>query len=307
MLYDTIIIGAGPAGMTAAVYASRREMKTLVIGAITGGQVAWAGEIENYPGFKSIKSWELIKGMREQVEANGVEIKSEQVEKIEEINDGKGRYFKVKTGAGEYEGRTVVICAGLFPRKLGIPSENRYAGRGISYCANCDGPFYKGKSVAVVGGGNAALDAAEVMSKIAAKVYLVHRSCNFKAFEAVLEEVGKRENVEVLTDSEIEEISGETKIENIRVINNKTGDKREIAVDGVFIEIGRVPNTEFVGDFVSRDDRGQIIVDELCRTSRPGVFAGGDVTNVRFKQITVAIGQGTIAALAAYQYLQRKE
>jgi thioredoxin-disulfide reductase len=306
-MYDTIIIGAGPAGMAAAIFAARREMKTLLIGAITGGQMAWAGEIENYPGFKSVKSWELIANFREQVILSGAEIKSEQVLKFEELTRGTDKIFIITTATSEYEARTVIIAMGLVPRKLGIQSENRYGGKGISYCANCDGPFYRGKAVAVVGGGNAALDAAEVMSKIGEKVYLIHRSKNFKAFETVLDKVKKRENVEILTDSEVKEIGGEGKIENIKVLNSLTGEEKMLEISGLFLEIGRIPNTDTIDGFVERDERGQIIVDELCRTSRAGVFAAGDVTQTRFKQITIAMGQGTIAALAAYQYLQRKE
>src|SRR3989339_551816 len=295
-MYDTIIIGAGPAGFTAGIYAARREMKALIFGREIGGQVAWASEIENYPGFKNIQSFDLIMRMQEQVKDLGVKIKKN--------TDGT---FMVFTNKDIFQSKTIVIAMGLIPRKLNIPGEAQFLGRGVTYCANCDGPFYKNRTVAVVGGGNAALDAAEVLSKIAKKVYLIHRNDQFKAFDILVDEVKKIENIEMLTFCETREILGDKKVEKIKVFNSQTNKEREIEIDGIFIEIGRVANTELVKDLVERDAGNHILVNERCATKTPGVFAGGDVTQVPYKQISIAIGQGTIAALSAYQYLQLKE
>jgi len=302
-MFDVIIIGGGPAGLTAAIYAARREMKTFVVAKEVGGQVVWASEIENYPGFKSIKNFELIRRMREQVEGLGVKIIIDEIVKLE--HDGEN--FAVHTNKEKFEARSVILALGLSPRRLAIPGEGEFNGRGVSYCANCDGPLYRGKTVAVVGGGNSAVDAAEFLSKIAAKVYLIHRRDEFRAFESLVEEAKNRENIEVLTDSEVKEIFGEKKVEKIKVKNGRTGEEREIALDGVFVEIGRIALTDLAKDLVKRDQRGQILVDEKCRTSAEGIFAAGDTTQVEFKQITIACGQGTIAALSAYQYLQLKK
>jgi len=302
-MYDLIIIGAGPAGMTAGIYAARREMKTLIIGSEVGGQMVWANEIENYPGFAKISSFELIENMRQQTLSFGAEIKIEEVKKIERKDNGN---FTVYTGRNSFEAQAVLIAMGLSPRRLTVPGEIEFNGKGISYCANCDGPFFKNKTVAVIGGGNSALDAAEMMSKIASQVYLIHRNESFKAFDALISEVHERPNIEVILDSEVKEISGAGKVEKIEIINSKDNSIREIKTDSVFIEVGRIASTDLVGDFVDRNDKSQIIVNDKGETKTPGLYAAGDVTNCEIKQITVAIGQATIATLNAYQYLQLK-
>ncbi|PLX27250.1 thioredoxin-disulfide reductase [Candidatus Parcubacteria bacterium] len=300
-MFDTIIIGAGPAGMTAGIYAARREMKTLIIGKEVGGQVVWASEIENYPGVKKIQSFELIQNFKEHVESFGVEIKTDEVKEIVKKDD----FFEIITNNTKYETKTVIVAIGLSPRRLAIKGEEEFAGKGVTYCANCDGPFYRDKEVAVVGGGNSALDAAEMLSKIAKKVYLIHRRDEFKAFEALVSEVKARENIELVLNANISEIKGNTKVEKIEVTNND-GTKKEINVDGVFIEIGRIARTDLVKELAERNERDEILVDEKCRTKTKGLFAAGDVTQIPFKQISSANGQATIAALAAYQYLQLK-
>lgn len=286
--------------MTAGIYAARREMKALIIGKELGGQLIWASEIENYPGFKSISNFELISKMQEQVKNLGVEIKTEEVKKIEKTDDK----FILHTNKSQFEAKTVILALGLVPRRLAVPGEREFTGKGVSYCATCDGPFYKNKTVAVAGGGNSAVDATEILSKIAAKVYLIHRRDEFRAFEALVEEVKSKKNVELVLSSEIKEVVGSNKLEKIKVVNKKTGQEKEIAVDGLFVEVGRIASTDLVADMVKRDEKNQIIVDEKCQTGLPGMFAAGDVTPVEFKQITIACGQATIAALAAYQYIQ---
>ncbi|MEA1962623.1 MAG: thioredoxin-disulfide reductase [Patescibacteria group bacterium] len=302
-MFDTIIIGAGPAGFTSGIYAARREMKTMIIAKEPGGQVALASKIENYPGFKSIGSYDLITKMQEQVKALGVKIKIDEVKKIEKQNDDS---FVLHTTKEKYRGKTIIIAMGLSPRRLAIQGEDEFNGKGVSYCANCDGPFYKNKTVAVVGGGNAALDAAEVMSKIAKKVYLAHRREEFRGFEILLDKVAEKENIKFLLNTEVKEIIGKERVEKIKVYNNKTKKEKKIKLDGVFVEVGRVAHTDFVADFVERDKKDQIIVGQNCETKTSGIFAAGDVVVGDFKQITIAMGQATIAALAAYQYLQLK-
>jgi len=307
-MFDTIIIGLGPAGMTAGIYAKRREMKTLIIGKELGGQVIWASEIENYPGFKSISNTDLINKMYDQVKSLGAEIKMDEVATIEPVYNNKNlEHFIVKTKKEKFLGKTVILTMGLAPRRLAIPGEEKFNGKGISYCANCDGPFYKNKTVAVVGGGNAAFDAAEILSKISEKVYLIHRRQEFRAFEALINEVKNRDNIEMILDSEIEEIMGNERVEGIKVINIKTNASQELKVDGIFIEIGRIAHTDLIADLVKRDEKGMIIVNNKFETSQEGIFAAGDVTPLEFKQITIACGQATVAALAAYQYLQLKQ
>lgn len=301
-MYDTIIIGAGPAGMTAAIYAARREMKTLIISKDVGGQVALAFDIENYPGFTSINSADLIQKMQDHVKAIGVEIKLDEIKTIEKQDDR----FILFTNKDKFETKTIILAMGLAPRRLAIAGEKEFAGKGVSYCANCDAPLYKNKIVGVVGGGNAALDAAEVLSKIAKKVYLIHRSEKFAAFDGLVDEIKTRENIEILLNSEVKEITGGDKLEKLKVFDSKENATTELDADGLFIEVGRIAHTDLVENLVERDARGQIIVNEKCQTSTEGVFAAGDVTQIEYKQITTATGQGTIAALAAYQYLQLK-
>lgn len=302
-MYDVIIIGSGPAGLTAGIYSTRREMKTLIIGKELGGQLIWASGIENYPGFEQINSFELIAKMSEQATKLGAKIISSEVSEIIREDDS---FFTIKTVSEVYRSKTIIIAMGLSPRRLSVPGERELNGRGVSYCANCDGPLYKGKVVAVIGSGNAALDAAEILSKIAAKVYLINRGHDFKAFDVLVKAVEKCTNIEIIYNAETKEIGGINKVENIKyneLLNNKIN---KINVDGVFVEIGRVAATDIVAPFVERNEQQQIIVNNRAETKTLGVFAAGDVTNSEIKQITVAVGQGTIAALNAYQYLQLK-
>lgn len=301
MIYDVIIIGSGPAGMTAGIYAVRREMKTLIIGRELGGQLIWASEIENYPGFENIKSFELITRMKNQAVNAGVLFHDDEVKQIEK---GENGLFTLFTNKESFETKTVIIAMGLSPRRLAVPGEVEFNGRGVSYCANCDGPFYKNKTVAVIGGGNSALDAAEVMSKIASKVYLVHRNDDFRAFETLIEEVKARPNIELVMSADVKSINGGEKVDKIIVLDKTTNTEKEILLDGVFIEIGRIASTDLVGDLVDRDEKNQIIAKTNMETKTPGLFAAGDVVSCEFKQITIANGQATIAALSAYQYIQ---
>lgn len=304
MIYDTIIIGAGPAAFTAAIFTTRREMKTLIIGRELGGQIVWAGEIENYPGFKSILNFDFIEKFKDHALSCGADFKQEEVKVIEKMTDGN---FKLITNREEFVAKTVILTIGLSPRRLAVPGEMEFSGKGVSYCANCDGPLYKGKKVVVIGGGNSAFDAAEVLSKIASEVYLIHRSKEFRAFDGLVNEVRQRGNVKIITEAKIKEIKGQLKVEKIIYLNSNNQEE-ELAVDGVFIEVGRIAHTDLVSDLVERDEKMQLVVNQKMETKTPGIFAAGDVTNAsEFKQISIASGQATIAALSAYKYLQSKD
>jgi len=303
-MYDIIIIGAGPTGLTAAIYAARRMMKTLVISKNIGGQMVWASEIANYPGVKTIGAIELVQNMSQQVKDFGVGIKIDEVKKIDKNTDGS---FKIDGKKQSYLTKTIVLAMGLAPKQLGLARENQLVGKGISYCANCDGPLFKGKPVAVVGGGNAALDATEVLSKIASQVYLIYHKPKFKGFESLVAWVEARKNIIIMLASDVVEIIGEQKLERLKIENKIDRTVKEIKVDGFFIEIGHMPKTEWLADLVERDGKGQINADLSAKTSQAGVFAAGDVTPGEFKQIIIGCGQGAVAALSAYKYLQEKK
>jgi alkyl hydroperoxide reductase subunit F len=303
-MYDVIIIGAGPAGFSAAIYAARREMKTLLISKHSGGQVIWASVIENYPAFKSISSTELMAKMEEQVKSLGVEMKIAEVSQIEKLADEN---FEVSFGNEKVQAKTVITCLGASHRHLNVPGEKELDGRGVAFCANCDGPLFKNKTVAVVGGGNSALDAAEVLSKIASKVYLIHQFKDFQAFEKLEEKVRGINNIEIILENKVEEIKGDKKVASISIRPTEGGEAREITLDGIFIEIGFVVNTNLVANLVQLNDNKEIVVNPKGETSLSGLFAAGDCANTAFKQITIASGSGTTAALGAYQYIQLKE
>lgn len=303
-MFDTIIIGAGPTGLTAAIYTSRRMLKTLLISKNIGGQIIWTSEIENYPGIKLTKGAKLATKMYDQARSFGVETRAAEVNKIIKKENGN---FIIQTNNEKFETKTIIIAMGLVPKALNLANEKELVGRGISYCANCDGQFFKGKTVAVVGGGNAALDAAEVMSKIANQVYLIYRKEKLKGFEILISKIINKSNIKIILNSEIVEISGKDKLERIKVANRAEQKTLELDLDGLFVEIGHEPRTDLVADLVKRDGKGQIIVDLNGQTSLDGMFAAGDVTQSEFKQIVIGCGQGAVAALSAYKYLQTKQ
>jgi thioredoxin-disulfide reductase len=299
MIYDVIIIGAGPAGFTAAIYASRRSLKTLVLSKGLSDQISETPHIENYPGFEKIEGYKLIKKFEEQVKDFGVKIIYEEVVKV---YPGKDKFI-VETVKKSYEGKTVILAFGKIPRTLNIPGEKEFTGKGVSYCSTCDAPLFKEKTVAVIGGGNAALDAALLLSKITKKVYLVHRRDEFRGFECEIDKVKKRENIELVLNAVAIEFNGDKVLKSVIIENVNTKERKELKVNGAFVEIGSEVKTDFVKDFVKLDKHGHIIINKNCETSRPGIFAAGDVTNTPFKQIIVAAGEGAKAGLNAYNYL----
>jgi thioredoxin reductase (NADPH) len=305
-IYDVIIVGAGPAGLTAGIYASRRDLKTLVIGKSLGGQCIANHRIENYPGFKRVSGLKLIENMEKQVKFFGVEIILEEVLSIKE----SGKKFIVKIPGKQFETKTVIFAFGKTPRSLGIPGEKHLECKGVSYCATCDGPLYKNKVVAVIGGGNSALDAALYLSKISKKVYLIHRRDEFRGFEASVDQLKEKKNVEFVLNSNPLEFKGKKCLESLVVKNNKTNEIKEIKVDGAFIEIGSDVDTRLLKDFVKLDENNHIIINNVCETFypnnhkvRPGIFAAGDITNTPFKQIVVAASEGAKAALQSFGYI----
>ncbi|HHH99997.1 MAG TPA: thioredoxin-disulfide reductase [Thermococcus litoralis] len=305
--WDVLIIGAGPAGFTAAIYATRYGLETIIISKDIGGNVALTDLIENYPGFpEGIKGAELANRMHEQVKKLGVPIVFDEVERIDPTEcayyEGSCK-FNVKTKNGKvYKARAVIIAVGAEPRKLRVPGEDKFYGRGVSYCATCDGPLFKGKDVIVVGGGNTALQEALYLKEIGVNVTLVHRRDQFRA-DKILQDRFKKAGIPAILNTVVMEIKGDQKVESVVLQNVKTGEKFEKKVDGVFVFIGYEPKTDFVKHLGITDEQGYIPVDMHMRTKVKGLFAAGDITNV-FKQIAVAVGQGAIAANSAKELLE---
>ena len=299
-LYDVIIIGSGPAGMTAAIYSARKGLKTLVLSKDVGGQLNLSAELENYLGYSYIEAPELINRFEEHVERFDItRVVGEEVVNLELADKIK----IVHTQAGNcYQGRTLIIASGKYPRSLGVPGEDRLLGKGVAYCATCDAPFYKDKVVAVVGGGNSALEAAGELQRWATHVYLVVRG-TYSADDILVDRVTRMEKMEVLLNYDTLEILGEQQVTGLRVRSRDDHSERTLTVDGVFVEIGLLPNTAFAMDVLELNADGEIIIDCQTHTGVPGVFAAGDVTNVRDKQVLVAAGEGVKAALRAHEYL----
>jgi thioredoxin-disulfide reductase len=298
-MYDVIIVGAGPAGLTAAIYASRRGLNTLILAKNLGGEAINIARIENYPGYKQIEGVSLIQKMEEQVRSFGVEIVYEEVVKI----IPKKEWFIVKTMEKDYETKTIILAFGKTPRSLNVPGETEFTGKGISYCATCDAPFFKGKTVAVIGGGNSALDSAVLLSGLAKKVYLIHRRDEFRGFESFVDELKKKNNVEFVLNSTVVEFKGDKILKSVTIEDVNTKKKKDLIIDGGFIEIGSEVKTDFIKNLVELDKYNQIVINKNSETSYPGIFAAGDVTDTPFKQIVVAAGTGAKAGLNAYNYI----
>jgi alkyl hydroperoxide reductase subunit F len=298
--YDVIIVGAGPAGLTAGVYCARKLLKTLLVSDTIGGQalVSWA--IENYMGYRMITGEDLMKKFEEQVRTLDIRLELDRVSRIAP----DGGLFAVTTVSGTtLKAKSLILTQGKQPRKLGVQDEEKYLGRGLSICSTCDGPLYKGKKVVVVGGGNSAIETAVEMSGIAASVSLIVRN-TIKADPVYIKKLEGEKNITVHLHARITALAGDPFLERITITTEGQGDQ-SIDVDGVFIDIGWTPNTEILDGLVELNDRREIVVDLDGRTSRPGVFAAGDVTSVRGKQIIIAAGDGAKAALEAYDYLMK--
>jgi alkyl hydroperoxide reductase subunit F len=298
-MFDVIIIGCGPAGMTAAVYAARKQLNILLVTEDFGGQPMWTRGIENYMGYQFVTGPELMAKFQEQVEKFPIQIEYEAVKKIEILTDGT---FAVITADHEYATKTIIVASGKRPKRLQIPGESQFIGRGVSYCATCDGPLYSGNTVAVVGAGNSAVQAAIEISAIAKKVYLVIRN-TYRADPILVEQIEKLANVEAVFGYKSKEIWGDKFVERYVITNIQSGKDATLIVDGVFVEVGLWPNSEFMRGVVDLTLQGEIKVDCRTRTNVPGIFAAGDVNDGPDKQIVIAAGDGAKAVLGAYDYL----
>ena len=303
--YDLIIIGAGPAGLSASIYASRYKLNHLVLGVSPGGQMGEIYEIENYPGFPSISGRELIEKFLEHSKKFGAEIRNESVVKIKKNETG---LFEVETSFGIYQAQALIMAMGAVYRKMNIPGEKEYTGKGVSYCATCDAIFFKGKTVSVVGGGNSAVVVALELADFAKKVYLIHRGEKMSAEPAWLEKLNNLKNLEILKDNEVLEIKGKEKVEKI-ILTKPFNDKVSLSVDGVFIEVGTDPGVELAKKIgVETDEQNYIKVNADMSTNIAGIFGAGDITNGsnKFRQVLSACTEGALAAVGTYKMLKLK-
>lgn len=300
-IYDVVIIGGGPGGYTAALYAARANLTVLLLEKLTpGGQMGTTDVIDNYPGFpEGINGFELAMQMKQGAERFGVETKLSEVLSV----DLKGAVKQIRTADGTYQAKTVVLASGAHPRELGLAGERELRGRGVSYCATCDGMFYRGKTVVVVGGGNTAAADVLYLSKLCKKVYLVHRRDTLRASKVYLDPLQKAENVEFVWDSEVQEILQDGKIQGVLVRNKKSGEKTEFSCDGLFVAVGYLPNTGLFRSQVETDEAGYVLADETTRTSLPGVYAVGDLRRKPLRQVVTAAADGTVAAHFIEEYL----
>ncbi len=304
-LYDVIVIGGASAGLTAALYTSRQGLKTLVLTKDIGGQALLTNDIQNYPGFTTVGGFELTQKFEEQAKFFGTRFVYDEVSSLREREDCPGACYAARTTGMEFSAPVVILAFGKTPRDLGVPGEQKLKGKGVSYCAVCDGPLFKGKVVAVVGSFDPALDAAQILAGLAKKVYIVHNFDKPLGDESLLERVSSKENVELVPNSKVLELRGESRLQSLVVENTKSKARSDISSDGAFIELGYVAKTEWVKDLVQLNSAGEIVVDSSGATSRPGIFAAGDITNIPFKQAVISAGQGATAALSAYNYLMR--
>ncbi|QUI25067.1 thioredoxin-disulfide reductase [Vallitalea pronyensis] len=299
-IYDLVIIGSGPSGMAAAIYAQRAMLKTVVLEkGIPGGQVVNTYEVDNYPGIPDITGFELSTKMREHAEKLGIAIQTEEVMDLQLDDPVK----KIITSTGGYQAKTIILATGARWKKLGVTGEEAFTGRGVSYCATCDGAFFRNLTVAVVGGGDVAVEDAIFLSRMCKKVYLLHRRDELRAVKILQEQLFKQENVEILWHTEMKEVAGGAQVEKIMVYNNKTEETYELPVDGVFVGIGTEPNSRLAIDKVTCDDRGYVITGESCETSVKGVFAAGDVRQKTLRQIVTAAADGAISVYGAERHI----
>ena len=303
--YDVVIVGSGPAGYTAGVYTSRAKLATLIIsGTLPGGQLMTTSEVENYPGFPNgIFGPELMMNMRQQAERFGSNIVDDEVTKV----DFKSRPFTITTHSETYNAEAVIICTGASPRKLGIPSEEQFGGRGVSYCATCDGPFFKGEDIVVVGGGDTALEEATFLTKFGKAVKIVHRRDSLRASKILQEKALENPKIEFVWNNVVSDIKGDKKVNAVFVKDVKTGKEKMLAAGGLFIAIGHEPNTSIFQGQLELDEKGYIVLNRHTQTSVEGVFAAGDVHDHRYRQAVTAAGFGCMAAIDVERWLSEKK
>ncbi|PIR69495.1 MAG: hypothetical protein COU47_02885 [Candidatus Niyogibacteria bacterium CG10_big_fil_rev_8_21_14_0_10_46_36] len=305
-MYDTIVIGGGPGGVAATVYAARKKLKTLTIAESFGGQSAVSAEIFNWIGTVSIPGSELASNLEKHARAQeGIDIKTERAEKVEEIEGG----FKVTTDKGSYDTHTIIVTSGSRRRKLGIPGEEEFNGKGVAYCSTCDAPVFAGQKVAVVGGGNAGLEAVRDLIPYASEIYLLEYADTIKGDPITFEAIKKSDKFKgAITNAQTLEVIGDKFVTGLKYKDKVSGEEKTLDVTGIFVEIGAVPNSEFLGDLVEKNKYGEITIDhKTAATSKDGIWAAGDVTDEMYKQNNISVGDAVKAALSAYQYIQQKE
>ena len=300
-VHDLVIVGYGPAGLSAAIYAQRARLDAVVLEKeyISGGQVVNTSEVDNYPGLPGMSGYEL--GMKLRAHADALEARFEMAE-VKDIIIEETQNI-VRTDQGDYTARAVIIATGARHRKLRVPGERELAGMGVSYCATCDGAFFKGRTVAVIGGGDVAVGDALFLARGCEKVYVIHRRDELRAARSMQEKLLALSNVEIIWDTVVEEICGEDQVEALRLKNQKTGDIRNLPIDGVFVAVGMDPNTDMVPASVDRDEKGYLVADENCVTNVKGIFAAGDVRTKTLRQIVTAAADGANAVESVQQYL----
>lgn len=304
MVYDVIVIGAGPAGLAAGIYGKRAGYNILVLdtSSISGGQILNTYEVDNYPGIPGVSGTELADAMKKHCEKLGVEFARGRVSSIVD----NGEIKELITKKEKFQTKTVIVATGATNRKLGCPGEDEFSGMGVSYCATCDGAFFKDKVVAVVGGGDVALEDAAYLARTCKKVYLIHRRDEFRGAVVLQNQIKSLDNVELVLDSTVESIIGKDSVEKLLIKNKKTDEEKELEVEGVFIAVGTVPNTKTISGLPSLDDRGYIIAGETCETNIPGVFAAGDVRTKQLRQVITATADGANAITSITNYLNLK-
>jgi thioredoxin reductase (NADPH) len=302
---DMVIIGGGPAGLTAALYGARAKMDlALYEKGAYGGQMTTTAHIENYPGFPDgIGGFELADLMQKQAEAFGLSIEYNSINSISK----EGDLFILDTSNGEVTARSVVICTGAIPNKLGIPGEEKLTGRGVSYCATCDGALYRERKVAVVGGGDSAVEEALFLTRFAGEVHIIHRRDELRAIPLVRDRALEHEKITMQWNSVVEEVMGDDEVTELTLKDVNSGDNRTLAVDGVFIYVGISPQTDFLSGLVETDESGYIVTDHNMSSSVPGIYAAGDVRHGSIRQVSAAVGDGATAAYNIYKYLEEKQ
>ncbi len=306
-VYDLIIIGAGPAGMTAGVYAARKKLKTLIIAKDIGGQASWSSDIENYLGFSMITGPDLVKKFEDHLEEfkDDVELRLS-ISGVTKISK-KAKNFSVVMGDGKKEeAKAIIIAGGKVPRELGVKGEKEFLNKGVAYCAWCDGPLFKGKDVAIIGGGNSALDAALNISKLVKQIFIVNLTPELTGDPVMIDKVKALPQIRIMNDMEVVEIEGERLVEKIRIKSRDGGLQKDLPVSGVFIEVGSLPATEYLDGLVKLNKDSEIVIDEYNSTTQEGIYAAGDITTVVEKQIITAAGEGAKAAIQASIYLAKK-
>lgn len=299
-MYDAIIVGAGAAGLTAAIYTCRKKLKTAVISIDVGGQTNLTSHIENYPGTGAMHGIELMRRFQDEAIGFGAELIMGKVNKVDKTENS----FKVWLANSEsYEAKSLILAYGKVPKSLGIEGEEKFMGRGVSTCVTCDAPLFKNRDVAIIGGGNSAVEGALELATFSKKVYLIHRRGTFRADEITVQKLKNIQKIELVLNNIPLKVVGDKNVEGVEVENIVTKEKKELKVDGVFIEIGYVVDTSFVQHLVKVNEKKEIIVDEKCNTSCPGIFAAGDITPVPYKQTVIAAGEGSKAALECYRWL----